>query len=541
MSKLPYLYSLTPDQRIWRLVWFGECAYPGSVSRYAQPSIKVILSPLKCDPADDAALAYPDSTDRNYTHEAWVSVASLPMLSIGDLWQHGQRIVSPDYVVESFDDLTVTHETASFVKAGFAIEGKYLLPLQCHPWHFQHTQSYCITVSLGDGRRLLVPCVELIRFYFGSSGNLIQRLFSAPLKSDRLWKRKKFNPVTRHLHLELADYMSSASSKDIGRIAESGLAWRAAAGIHASCQKATANGRPAYPCTGFPFEGVTDLTASGIWLPFGDREKSTFLAFQLRSCAHPFPFQSLSYTPGDWKARPDSSNGAGGDSKRSVQKRSANQEFVAVDVGPGNNRAQRKVTSTSQYRFLDLQNKRVWQDQIEVIPAPDVYIRRADGTLEQVAIGEPSWSSTVPGVDVSLVEDSSAESGKSMPLPKFVRDGLREINETPAYCSPNQKITVVCPSGKTEPIFCLPVVINDDTVSTSHCLFTERNGKSRQRRGCYVNVSDIGHQPLYLLILEGQTRSLRTCVVPVEDINSQNAVKIAGMLSENTNEDKSMR
>lgn len=530
VAKLPFLYSLTPDQRIWRVVWFGECAYPGSVSRYAQPSIKVVLSPLKCDSADDAELPFPDSTDRDYTHEAWVSVASLPMLSIGDLWQHGQRISSPDYEVETFHDLKVNHETASFVKAGFAVEGKFLLPLLCHPWHFQHTQSYCVAVSLKDGRRLLVPCVELIRFYFGSSSNLVQRLFSAPLKSDRFWKSKQFNPKTGHLHLALADHISSASSKDIGRIAESRLAWRAAAGIHASCQKATANGRPAYPCTGFPFEGVTDLVASGIWLPLGDRERATFLAFRLRSCAYPFPFQSLSYTPGDWKARSDASNGSDNGSGQSIQKRSSDQPSVAVDVDPGINRAQRGVAFTSQERFPDLCNKRVWQDHIEVIPVPDVYIRRADGSLEQVAqvaMGESQWSSTVSGVDVSVVEDRDRTSRKPVRLPKFVRDGLREIGDDPSYCPSNRAITIVCPDGKVEPVFSLPVIVNDTAELASQSLYTDGRGKARQRRGCFVSIVGFGLQQQYLLVLEGRNRFARSSVVSIEDTNLQNIVRIA--------------
>jgi hypothetical protein len=299
-----------------------------SASRYAQPSIKVVLSPLKCDPEGDASAVLPDSADRNYMHEVWVPVAALPMLAIGDLWQHGQRIASPDYEVEAFADLTVTHETAAFVKSGLAIDDRFLLPLQSHPWHRQHTQSYCVAVSLGDERRLLVPCVELIRFYFGSSGSLVQRLFSAPLRSERLWKRKQFNAVTGYLHLELADYLSSPSSKDIGRIAESGLAWRAAAGIHASCQKATTSGHPAYPYTGFPFEGTTDLIASGAWLPFGNRENATFLVFRLRSCSHPFPYQSLSYTPGDWNAKSDPLNGPVGNKRKIAQVRSANKLSV---------------------------------------------------------------------------------------------------------------------------------------------------------------------------------------------------------------------
>jgi len=47
MDALPGFPSLTPDDRVWRLDWFGECAYPGSVRHYAQPSIKVVPSPLR--------------------------------------------------------------------------------------------------------------------------------------------------------------------------------------------------------------------------------------------------------------------------------------------------------------------------------------------------------------------------------------------------------------------------------------------------------------------------------------------------------------
>uniref|UniRef100_UPI0035B488CB hypothetical protein n=1 Tax=Thauera aminoaromatica TaxID=164330 RepID=UPI0035B488CB len=44
------------------------------------------------------------------------------------------------------------------------------------------------------------------------------------------------------------------------------LAWRSAAGIHISCQKAAASGQVAYPYTGFPFEGETNLAVTGVWL-----------------------------------------------------------------------------------------------------------------------------------------------------------------------------------------------------------------------------------------------------------------------------------
>lgn len=337
-DSLPNFPSLTPDDRVWRLDWFGECAYPGTVRRYAQPSIKVVLSPLRCDPADHTALLLPDSTDHQHQHEAWAPIAALPMLAIGDLWQDGRQIASPDYQVEAFKGLTINPESTAFVKVGLALEEHFLLPLSHHPWHRRHTQSYCVAVSLGGQRRLLVPCVEIIRFYFGSSSNFLQRLFTAPLSQESFWTHKHFNSATRHLHLVLANRLSGLSAPDIGRIAESKFAWRAAAGIYASCQKATATGHPAYPYTGFPFEGVTDLVASGLWLPFGDQENATFLAYRLRSCSHPFPFLSLSYEACDRKARYGTADSSSTGSKSVSRSSSCGQKSEVAETDPSANR-----------------------------------------------------------------------------------------------------------------------------------------------------------------------------------------------------------
>ncbi|HXA46141.1 MAG TPA: hypothetical protein VNW52_00820, partial [Burkholderiaceae bacterium] len=279
MDAPPKLSNLTPDERVWRLDWFGECGYPGSIRRYAQPSIKVVLSPLRCDSTDLAALLLPDCTDHQHPHETWAPISALPLLAIGDLWQDGRQIASPDYQVEAFKGLTINADSACFVKTGLAIDELFLLPLSRHPWHRLQTQSYCVAINLEVGKRLLVPCTEIIRFYFGSSGNLLQRLFTAPLTANTLWAKKHFNPANRHLHLTLADRLSGVSAADIGRIAESKLAWRAAAGIFTSCQKATAQRLPAHPYSGFPFEGATDLAVSGIWLPFGESENETFVAY----------------------------------------------------------------------------------------------------------------------------------------------------------------------------------------------------------------------------------------------------------------------
>lgn len=503
-DSLPSFPNLTPDDRVWRLDWFGECAYPGTVRRYAQPSIKVVLSPLRCDPSDHAALLLPDSTDHQHQHEAWAPIAALPMLAIGDLWQDGRQIASPDYQVEAFKGLTINPEATAFVKAGLALEEHFLLPLSHHPWHRRHTQSYCVAVSLGGQRRLLVPCVEIIRFYFGSSSNFLQRLFTAPLSQENFWIHKHFNTATRHLHLVLANRLSGLSAPDIGRIAESKFAWRAAAGIYASCQKATATGHPAYPYTGFPFEGATDLVASGLWLPFGDQENATFLAYRLRSCSHPFPFLSLSYEASDRKAR-YGDTGSSGTRDKIFSRSNRGQKNEAAETDPGANRAQRMGALAVQHRFPDLYRKQIWREKIEAMPQADVYLRHADGSLEQVAFGESEGHSTTSAIDVAQPVFGEVTS-KDAALPWFVRMGLKQIAADPAYASANQVTKIVSPAGMTYSVFNLPAVIDQDGVIDPSLLFTRVDGGTRQRRGCFVEVTGLGQAQCCLVILEGSIR-----------------------------------
>lgn len=517
MDNLPNFPSLTPDERIWRLDWFGECAYPGSVRRYAQPSIKVSLSPLRCDPNDHRALFLPESTDHQHTNEAWAPIAALPMLAIGDLWQTGKRIASPDYQVEKFRRLEIHSETTAFVKAGLALEEHFLLPLIRHPWHRHHTQSYCVSVALGDQRRLLIPCVEIIRFYFGSSSNFLQRLFTAPLAPESLWSSKHLNPGTRHLHLILANHLSGLSAADIGRIAESKFAWRAAAGIYTSCQKATTTGHPAYPYTGFPFEGSTDLGVSGMWLPFGDQENATFLVFRIRSCSHPFPFHSLSYEAGKRKARYDSPAKLGEDKKIFSRKGEKEEICEVAETDPGSRRPQHSRTLTGPQRFPDLARKQIWRDKIETMPHADVYLKHADGNVEQVAFGEAEGNSATPAIDLEQSPVGEIAS-KNASLPWFVRTGLKQIAANPAYASANVAVKVVVPNGMTQPVFSLPVVIDDNGVIDAAYLFNKSEGSTRQRRGCFVEIAGSEGHSCYKVILEGAHQGEQPSICQVAKI-----------------------
>jgi hypothetical protein len=503
MDSQPSCPGLTPDDRLWRVDWFGESAYPAGVRRYAQPSIRVVLSPLLCEQDNNAALLGPSCSDHHHQHEAWVPVAQLPLLAIGDLWQNGRRVASPDYQVERFHRLRITPETTAFVKAGLAIEEHFLIPLGPHPWHAKHTQSYCVSVALDKGKRLLVPCVELIRFYFGSSSNLLKRLFIGPLQQDMLWASKRFNKTTRHLHLVLADRLSGASAADIGRIAESKLAWRAAAGIYASCQKATVQRLPAHPYTGFPFDGETDLEAHGIWLPFGEQLDSTFLVYRLKSCSFPFPFWSLSYEASNQKARWNGKDAGGSKGTRYGQRRQLNAER-AVDLDPGNNKMRRSGFGGGR-KFPDLERKQVWRDKLSIGDSPDVFMSRPDGSLEQVAFGDGNGSSTVAGLDTYNVTVDARESGVDMRLPRFVSVALKDIAESKGFPH-GAKYALIRAEGQEEFVFKLPLVVDEEGELDPRLLYSKPGGGVRQRRACYVEEKTECDVWRRWLILEGRVR-----------------------------------
>lgn len=433
----------------------------------------------------------------------WVSIGTLPLLRIGDIWHNGQLVSTPDYELEQFLDLEINSQTAVLVKAGLNLEEKgFLLPRTEHPWHMECTQSYCLMVELPQNRRLIVPCIELIRFYFGSSSNLLTKLFLPPLVRDTLYSKPHFDKSSGRLTLQLAAGISGVSAADIGRMHMDPHAWRSAVHVGASLLKGTVSGQGAFPQSYFPFEGQTDLVTSGKWLSFQDNPRATFIVYYLRSCSHPFPFRSLRYDVKDRTPSPVRKNSQKQiEFETRIARKSAgdsqNQQLIETDAS--NKLVNQRRPAYGSARFPDLTLKTVWKNRIvlesSANPAFDG-IRPSD--IQHSAVGSPGSEQRTRPIDFEI----RAKQKYDFPVPDFLREIVDELESLEGFNI--QLLTDSEEDGWTIPITVL--VSEDGEIDAS--LFIEM-GKNRLRERrmtiflveCeteYVNIVAIESSPVHM-------------------------------------------
>lgn len=406
------ILALPQDNQTWRIDWFGDVLYQRHY-RYAEPYIRIALSRVTLSASDEwdypARFGYLD----DQTH-AVVPVGVLGMLSIGSIWQNGYKAATPEYTQECFT-VTGHHETAPLIKAGAENdEGSFMLPFETHPYHRAHTRSYCIQTVAGDGIRLIIPVTELIRFYFGSSGGLLARLFQAPFGEHRLWTRAEIDE-RGHAVVDLTKGLSGYSAADVARIAFDPCARHAAKMISSSLLSVTDPDNKAYPKMLFPFVGKSDLWVKGIWV--GERCRDTFLAFQILSCTHRFPFLELKYSMTRRQARLDGSDGA--ESGHHIQRRNRSGGDVIVRDAPDSQRAARKAPYMSESRFPDLDRKPV--ARADPISPVRVVITESGESVVASGTGDGEGKTGVRPIDPVAAEAAPAPKGHPLEGGEFAK------------------------------------------------------------------------------------------------------------------------
>ena len=488
-NHLPSIFAFPKDENFWRIDWFGEVAFPNRLLRRTQPSVLVHLSRVLNTSFQEnpVLLLAPNSTFASRQRKVWISVGTLPLLRIGDIWRNGQLAFAPDYELEQFPDLEINAQTAVLVKAGLNLEEQgFLLPRTEHPWHMECTQSYCLMVELPQNRRLIIPCMELIRFYFGSSSNLLTKLFLPPLARDTLYCKPHFDKSSGRLTLQLTADISGVSAADIGRMHMDQHAWRSAVHVGTSLLKGSVSGQGAYPQSYFPFEGQTSVIAAGKWLSFNDEQHATFIVYSLRSCSHPFPFRSLRYDVRDRSPSPDREKGREqNETDARIARKSAidspNQQLIEKDASNKLTEQPRQVWGST--RFPDLTQKTIWKNRVlSGVSANTAFDGTQSSHIQHSAVGNPSSERRARPIDFEIRAKQKSE----FPVPDFLHEIVDELESLEGFNI--QLLTDNEQDGWTIPITVL--VSEDGEIDTS--LFIEM-GKNRLRERC-VAVFSVKHE-----------------------------------------------
>lgn len=519
----PTIKQLSPDDRPWRIDWFGDISYPNGATQRSQPSVTISISPLACDPADREALLSPGATLHHQQQCRKIAIGMLPCIRVGDIWQHGQCVHEPGYQEETFLKLEIERvqgdkELVNIIKSGLPIDGSYLLPLDEHPWHRRQTHSYCVCVALPGNKRLIVPCLELIRFYFGSSSGLLHKLFTGPLTEDVLWEHKNYDPSHGELYLKLAEGISGYAAEDTGRIANCREAWKSARMIYDSCLSASIQSLAIHPYTTFPFEGETDLAASGKWLSYQGVPNSTFVVYRLRSCNHPFPFRELRYEVSDRVRieKPKKSSDPQASNASSARTSSTKHTGSILDgKDPGTAKRPKNLRIGRSMKFPDLVGKFIQRVKYETADRPEVMRLNQDGGIEKVSTGAGTSSGEARQVELVQTPREATPAGKDK-LPSFVFDGisiaLRQIGVDEKAAT---WIPVTLP-GYTDPVISLPVLVDEDGV-IDEIVLRFADGTVRQRRACFVKISHEDQSVVNAFIVEASARHLKVQVVITDE------------------------
>lgn len=385
----------------WRLDWLGDVSYRRQL-RYTQPFIRVALSKVLFDTGGDWSYPIAFESSPEQVH-ASVPVSLLAGLRIGTIWQDGLMVADPGYASETFS-FAASKGTTTLIKAGVKNdEQTFLLPFDAHPYHRVHTHSYCLQISVSDETKLVIPVPELIRFYFGSSSTFLGRLFQGPFDETSFWTRVEIDK-TKAATVELAKGIAGASAADVARIAFDPAALHAAKLISNSLVAPTSPDGRTYPKAVLPFFGNTDLAVKGIWLQTAGRR--TFLAFQIRSCTHRFPFRSLHYTMSkrrsEWNA--DSSKEDASETADTIlRSRYSRAAGSLVGDAPDARKSAKEWRISSGSRFPDLDRKSV--ARVDPVAPIRVIITDTGELAAGVSVGDGEGSTGVRPIDLVAAQN----------------------------------------------------------------------------------------------------------------------------------------
>lgn len=295
---IPRIKEFPSDDRYWRVDWFGSIERNPNVP--SEPYVQIIISPFLHNDSihtDAELLAKTNITDYDQQRTIRIGVGQLPFVAIGSIWLNGHCQAVKAGKTVTFDELLITENTTLTVPGGHKQAGANIIPYMTYRTGKGFMANLVAVNKQDDPFRILVPVMELIRFYYAVSTDMAHVVFSGDLKHAPSNvvnpERCGFIAEENRCVLHLRQHLTDQDGWVIGRILSCDEAWRGATLPHDSMMRDALNSRYSYPESVFPFSGTTDLKVRGIFFKATDTDSWRFLALEILHCSAPFPFEHL--------------------------------------------------------------------------------------------------------------------------------------------------------------------------------------------------------------------------------------------------------
>lgn len=295
--RIPRIEEFPRDNLYWRVDWVGALLPNPEIT--TEPHVQIVISPFFSDPNGlrPDGLSSVRATDLSRQKVIKIGVGQLPLINVGSVWKDGLHIGLFAGKGEIFTDLQINPKSVKEIPALHKDSGWSVIPYSHYRVGKAGAGSLLIAVNYeGDPYGILIPAMELIRFYYAVSTNLAHAVFSGAfqhspdsvINAARTWYREEDDRVFLGLRQQITD----DEGWFIARILRSKQAAESCRHIYDSLLKEIVNKKYIHVPASFPFHGSTNLQAKVKKIPGPDGQWRN-LVLSLEQCTAPLPFSEL--------------------------------------------------------------------------------------------------------------------------------------------------------------------------------------------------------------------------------------------------------
>jgi hypothetical protein len=301
-GNIPKIREFPADDHYWRVDAFGAILRNPNVP--SEPFIQIVISPFvdndlhTKEPKDLISI---NATNDDERRSIEIGVGQLPFISIGSVWKNGYIQAFKAGTEEVLYNVNIVDENIKIINANHKIDGKYLVPPNFYKFGKEGLYSKLIAIknSKGDPFGILVPMIEIIRFYYALSTHLSHAIFSGAFKHNlnsliNPENSGNINEESRCI-LHLRKHISDEEGWVIGRILNSTEAFQGANQPFDDILQNSINNKWIHVTSAFPFLGSTNLTARTKRIRSITEDGWKTLILSLEHCTASFPFENATF------------------------------------------------------------------------------------------------------------------------------------------------------------------------------------------------------------------------------------------------------